>query len=100
MYRLNEPGMKKLMNMDATYDIISDVEENHKCIFDKSILPAAPGTSGSFTMNLPYHSMSLVNDKEVKLNSDRQRIIVTVGDLAQQKVYACICNVDFTEFEI
>ena len=88
--------------MDSTDSIISEVEKNHKCIIQKGIRPeetekktatptfvadrgSADGTSGSSTMNLPYHSMFFVNDKEIKLASG-QRITIVVGDLAQQTV--------------
>ena len=105
-YPLNERGMKKQMSMDTTDAIICDVEKKHKCVIQKSI-PAektkkkteAPildggsiaGTSGASTMKLPYHSMSFVNDKEVKLDSG-QRITIVVGDLTQQTVYMCIVH--------
>ena len=91
------------MSMDTTDAIISEVEKNHKCVIQKNFpseetekKTEAPtfvadggsvaGTSGTSTMNLPYHSMSFVNDKEVKLFSG-QRITIVVGDLAQQTVY-------------
>ena len=95
--------MKRQMSMDTTDVIISDVEKNHKCIIQKGIYPeqtkkkieattfVADGgsvaeTSTTSTMNLPYHSMSYVNDKEVKLDSG-QRITIVVGDLTRQTVY-------------
>ena len=95
--------MKKQMSMDTTDAIISDIEKNHKCVIEKVAFreetdkktetPAfganggnVAGTSGTSTMNLPYHSISFVNDKEVKLVSG-QRITIVVGDLAQQTVY-------------
>ena len=91
------------MSMDTTDAIISDVEKNHKCVIQKGIpsektekKTEAPtlmadggsvaGTSRACTMNLPYHSMSFVSEKEVKLASG-QRITIVVGDLAQQTVY-------------
>ena len=91
------------MSMDTTDAIISDVEKNHKCVIEKGFpdgkrqkktkkttsAGAVAGTSGASTMNLPYHSMSFVNDKEVKLVSG-QRITIVVGDLAQQTVYLTI----------
>ena len=96
--------MKKQMKMDATDAIISEVEKNHKCIIQKGIpepeetekketaaptfvadAGSAAGTSGSSTMNLPYQSMSFVNDKEVKMASG-QKITIVVGDLSQQTV--------------
>ena len=95
--------MKKQMSMDTTDSIISEVEKNHKCIIQKGIRPeetekketatptfvadvgSAAGNSGSSTMNLPYQSMSFVNDKEIKLASG-QKITIVVGDLAQQTV--------------
>ncbi len=42
--------------------------------------------SGASTMNLPYHCMSFVNDKEVKMASGH-KITIVIGDLAQQQVY-------------
>ena len=95
--------MKRQMSMDTTDVIISDVEKNHKCIIQKGISPeqtkkkieattfvadggSVAGTSTTSTMNLPYHSMSYVNDKEVKLDSG-QRITIVVGDLTRQTVY-------------
>ena len=93
--------MKKHMSMDTTDAIISDVEKNHKCVIQKGIpsektekkteIPlmanrgSVAGISGACTMNLPYHSMSFVSEKEVKLASG-QRITIVVGDLAQQTV--------------
>jgi hypothetical protein len=79
--------MKKQM-IDA---FISEIEKNHKCVVEKDIQTEethgkTKGNRGTSTMNLPFYSMSLVNDKEVKLASGR-RITVVVGDLAQQKVY-------------
>ena len=91
------------MSMDTTDAIISDVEKNHKCVIQKRIssektekkteiptLMAIGGsvarTSEACTMNLPYHSMSFISEKEVRLASGR-RITVVVGDLAQQTVY-------------
>ena len=97
--------MKKQMSMDTTDAIISDVEKNHKCVIQKGVPSeetekkteaeaptfvadggSVAGTSGASTMNLPYQSMSFVNDKEVKLASG-QRITIVVGDLAQETVY-------------
>ena len=95
--------MKKQMSMDTTDLMISDVEKNYKCVIQKGVPSeetekkteaptfvadggSAAGTSGPSTMNLPYHSMSFVNDKEVKLASG-QRITIVVGDLAQETVY-------------
>jgi hypothetical protein len=83
--------MKKQMSMAATNVIISQIEKNHKCVIGKDIQPEethekTKGDGGASTMNLPYHSMSFVNDKEVELAS-RHRITIVVGDLAQQKVY-------------
>ena len=95
--------MKKQMSMDTTDAIISDIEKYYKCVIEKGAsreetdrkteAPTfvadggnAAGTSRSSTMNLPYHSMSFVNDKEVKLASG-QKITIVVGDLAQQTVY-------------
>ena len=95
--------MKKQMSMDTTDAIISDVEKNHKCVVQKGIpsgktekktkIPtlmanrgSVAGTSGACTMNLPYHCMSFISEKEVKLASG-QRITIVVGDLAQQTVY-------------
>ena len=104
------------MSMDTTDVIISDVEKNHKCVIQKGIpsektkkkteIPtlmadggSVAGTSGACTMNLPYHSMSFVSEKEVKLASG-QRITIVVGDLAQQTVYLdCILFIT-TRFNI
>ena len=89
-YSLSEPGMKK--QMGATNVIISEIERSHKCVIESNTQPeetdgTTKGDGGaSSTMNLPYDSMSLVNDKEVKLASGH-RITIVVGDLAQQKVY-------------
>ena len=90
--------MKKQMSMDETDSIISDVEKNHKCVVEK-VIPAeergkmivadggnAAGTGGASAMKLPYHCMTFVNDKEVKLDSG-QRIRIVVGDLTQETVY-------------
>ena len=89
--------------MDTTDSIISEVEKNYKCVIQKGVpsektekeaeVPTlaavggnAPGTSPASTMNLPYHSMFFVNDKEVQLASG-QGITIVIGDLAQQRVY-------------
>ena len=104
------------MSMDTTDAIISDVEKNHKCVIQKGIasektkketeIPTfmADGgsvaeTSGACTMNLPYHSMPFISEKEVRLASGR-RITVVVGDLAQQAV--CLNGILFitTRFNI
>ena len=94
--------MKKQMSMDTTDAILSEVEKNHICVIQKGVpsektekeakVPTltavgrnAPGTSPASTMNLPYYSMSFVNDKEVKLASG-QKITIVVGDLSQQWV--------------
>jgi hypothetical protein len=45
--------------------------------------------SGASKMNLPYHSMTVVNDKEVKMASGN-RIKIVVGDVAQEKVYLVV----------
>ena len=95
--------MKKQMSMDTTDLMISDVEKNYKCVIQKNFPSeqtekkteattfvadggSVAGTSGTSTMNLPYHSMSFVNDNEVKLESG-QRITIVVGDLTRQTVY-------------
>jgi hypothetical protein len=102
--------MKKQMNMDTTNAVISDIEKKHCCVIERGDTDAekasekteeAPeetveaetavmadggaGTTGTLSMNLPYHSMSFINDKEVKMASGH-KITVVVGDLAQQKV--------------
>ena len=99
--------MKKQMGMDTTDAIISDMEKNYKCVIEKVAFreetdkkteaPAfvanggnVAGASGGSTMNLPYHSISFVSEKEVKLVSG-QRITIVVGDLAQQTVYLDLC---------
>ena len=92
--------------MEATNAVISEIEKNHRCVVEKDIRPEethekteesageatavadggiATGTSDPSTMNLPYHSMSFVNDKEVKMASG-QKITIVVGDLAKQTV--------------
>ena len=43
------------------------------------------GARSVTTMKSPNHSMSFINDKEVKMAS-RQRIPINAGDLAKQKV--------------
>ena len=85
------------MGMASTDAIISEVEKNHECVIQKNIssqkVPTFVADGGSTAgvnvasaINLPYHSMFFVNDKEVKLFSG-QRITIVVGDLAQQRVY-------------
>ena len=102
---MNEPGMRKQMTMEATNDIISGIEKNHCCVIKKDIQPdktpdttnyadvdfsatanGAAGSSATSTMNLPYNSMSFVNDKEVKMASGA-KITIVVGDLAHQQVF-------------
>ncbi len=100
---MTEPGMRKQMTMEATNVIISDIEKKHNCVIEKDIQPEksdekieeataaadggiASGASGASTMNLPYHSMSFINDKEVRIASGH-KITIVIGDLAQEKVY-------------
>ncbi|CAB4013230.1 poly [ADP-ribose] polymerase 15 isoform X1 [Paramuricea clavata] len=45
----------------------------------------ASGTPTTNVVNLPYHSMTVVNDKEVKMALGN-RITIIVGDVAQEKV--------------
>ncbi|CAB4017767.1 Hypothetical predicted protein [Paramuricea clavata] len=45
--------------------------------------------SGASKMNLPYNSMTVVNDKEVKMALGN-RIKIVVGDVAQEKVYSVV----------
>ena len=109
-YQLSEPGMKKQINMDGTSGFISEIEKNHHCVVERdnndsekvvektekdaeesrveeatATADGAAGTSGTSTMNLPYNSMSFVNDKEVKMASGH-KITIVVGDLAHQQV--------------
>ena len=78
--------MKKQMSMDTTDLMISDVEKSHECVIEKGCPRLVAGASRTSIMNLPYHSMSFVDDNEVKLASG-QRITIVVGDMAQQTVY-------------
>jgi hypothetical protein len=80
--------MKK--QMGATNVIISEIERSHKCVIQTNTQPEktdgkTKGAGGALSMNLPYDSMSFVNDKEVKLVSGHS-ITIVVGDLTQQKV--------------
>ena len=75
--------MKRQFNMERTKASISEIEKNHRCVIKTDILVASGGAS---TMNLPYHSMAVINDKEVKMASGHKIGIVT-GNLARQKVY-------------
>ena len=83
--------------MPSTDAIISEVEKKHKCVIEKNLssqkVPTFVADGGSTAgmnvasaINLPYHSMFFVNDKEAELASG-QRITIVVGDLAQQRVY-------------
>ncbi len=89
--------------METTDAVISEIEKKHNCVIEKNIQPEksdekteeatvvadggiASGASGASTMNLPYTSMSFVNDKEVKMASGH-KITIVIGDLAQQQVY-------------
>ena len=86
--------------METINDIISGIEKNHCCVIKKDIQPdttpdttkdadvdfvatadGASGSSGTSTMNLPYNSMSFVNDKEGRMASGA-KITIAVGDLA------------------
>ena len=90
--------MKRQINTKTTDVIVSSIEKDYRCIIeresqqkeaDRKPLVAdwkVAGAGGGTTMNLPCHSMSFVNDKEVKMASG-QRISIVVGDLAQQKVF-------------
>ena len=111
-YQLNEPGMKKTVNMDQTNAVISEIEKNHRCVIERDndrekvvekseedaeeavektveeatvTADGAAGSSATSTMNLPYDSMSFVHDKEVKMASGH-KISIVVGDLAHQQV--------------
>ena len=93
--------MKKQISSETTDAIISKVEKNYRCVIERESQPEeadekpreasvvadgkVAGADGGTTMKLPYHSMSFVNDKEVKMASG-QRITIVLGDLAQQKV--------------
>ena len=120
-FSLTEPGMKKELSIDTTTAIISDIEKNHRCVIQRETRPEAThaekteeatvvadggtttGASGPSTMNLPYHSMSFVNDKEVKMASG-QRITIVVGDLAHEKVLCgtmvCSCTFYFCDQDL
>ena len=91
------------MSMGTTDAYISEVEKNHKCVIEKGISLEEtdtnfeeialeedeelffPDRSEASRMNLPYHSIASVNDREIKLTSG-QRIRIEIGDLAQQTV--------------
>ena len=95
--------MKKQMSMGTTDAYISEVEKNHQCVIEKGISLEEtdtnleeialeedeelffPDRSEASRMNLPYHSIASVNDREIKLTSG-QRIRIEIGDLAQQTV--------------
>jgi hypothetical protein len=102
---MTDPGMRKQLNMEETNGIISGIEKKHCCVIEKEIQPGdtidvaeedtteatvvadgSAGTSATPTMNLPYHSMSFINDKEVRMASG-VKITIVVGDLAQEQVY-------------
>ena len=103
--------MKKQMLIDTTDAVISEIEKKLNCVIEKNIQPKKGdgkteeatvvadggiasrasggitlGASGASAMNLPYHSMSFLNDKVVKMASGH-KITIVIGDLAQQKVY-------------
>ena len=75
--------MKRQFNMEKAS--ISEIEKNHSCVIKTDILVAST-SGGTSTMNLPYHSTTVINDNEVKMASGHKIAIVT-GNLAQQKVY-------------
>ncbi|XP_046838993.1 protein mono-ADP-ribosyltransferase PARP15-like [Xenia sp. Carnegie-2017] len=97
-FPLSKPGMKKQMSLDATNTIISGIEKNHNCVIEKimahdldeakddfAVAEDDHKPDGKSSMNLPFDSMSYVNDKAVKITSG-QRITIAVGDIAKEKV--------------
>ena len=93
--------MKKQLADETTDAVFSDIEKNHKCIIKKCIpsgeadvsetVPVVvdggitADASGSQTMNLPYQTMSYLNDKEVKMVTGH-KISIVIGDIAHQSV--------------
>lgn len=90
--------MKKQMSSDATNAIISGIEKKHNCVIEKIMAHDLDEAKDDFavaeddhkpdrksSMNLPFDSMSYVNDKVVKMTSG-QRITIAVGDIAKEKV--------------
>ncbi|XP_046838991.1 protein mono-ADP-ribosyltransferase PARP14-like [Xenia sp. Carnegie-2017] len=97
-FPLSKPGMKKQMSSDATNAIISGIEKKHNCVIEKimahdldeakddfAVAEDDHKPDGKSSMNLPFDSMSYVNDKVVKMTSG-QRITIAVGDIAKEKV--------------
>ena len=76
--------MKRPFDAETMKAIIFEIEKKHKCVIKTDILVAS--TSGvTSTMNLPYHSMTVVNDKEIMMASGH-KIAIVIGNLALQKV--------------
>ena len=107
-YSPNEPGMRKQMKLAKTKTMISEIEKSHKCIIQMidqgacgttttivneeqgacalDVSRGPTNTKASFTskMNLPYQSMTTVDDTSIEITPGN-RISVVVGDLAQEK---------------
>ena len=107
-YSPNEPGMRKQMKLATTKTMISEIEKSHKCIIQMIDQGACGATTtivndeqgacaldvsrgptngeASFTskMNLPYQSITIVDDRSIEI-APGHRISVVVGDLAQEK---------------
>ncbi|XP_046856440.1 uncharacterized protein LOC124449537 isoform X2 [Xenia sp. Carnegie-2017] len=110
-FPLSKPGMKKQMSLDATNAIISGIEKNHNCVIEKimahdldeakddfAVAEDDHKPDGKSAMNLPFDSMSYVNDKVVKMTSG-QRITIAVGDIAKEKVLRSIVKNCVTKSE-
>ena len=89
-YQMKGPGVKKQLEMDATAAMITGIEKEYKCIFERN---ARRGNLASDERLVTPKDDPLVNydqllpmdDKQIKTKSG-QKISVVIGDLSQQKV--------------
>ena len=89
-YKMKGPGVKKQLEMDATATMITGIEKEYKCIFERN---ARRGNLASDERLVTPKDDPLVNydqllpmdDKQIKTKSG-QKISVVIGDLSQQKV--------------
>ena len=78
---MNEPNHGVMSPLSAPGSMNTVVAMNSPAPSLISSLPFNPSTP----LKLPYQSMSCINNKEIKMASG-QKILIVVGDLAQEKV--------------
>ena len=88
-YEMKGPGVKKQLEMDSTAAIITGIEKENQCIFERNACrddPAAhEGVVSKKVSPLSSDDLLVISDKEIKTKSGR-KISVVIGDLSQQTV--------------